>query len=63
MDDCDDLQLHTTSNFKAHHVDAYNLDCDDEATAYAIFMESLSLAGSINGDTAGPSYDSEILLE
>ncbi|GJS12299.1 ribonuclease H-like domain-containing protein [Tanacetum coccineum] len=48
---CDDLQLHTTSNFKADHVDAYDSDCDDEATTCAIFMASLSPAGSINGDT------------
>ncbi|GKB02297.1 hypothetical protein Tco_0830386 [Tanacetum coccineum] len=33
MDDCDDLQLHTTSNFKADHVDAYDSNCDDEANA------------------------------
>ncbi|GKA00229.1 hypothetical protein Tco_0672779 [Tanacetum coccineum] len=45
MDDCDDLQLHTTSNFKADHVDAYYSDCDDEAIAYAIFMASLSPTG------------------
>ncbi|GKD69369.1 hypothetical protein Tco_1323459, partial [Tanacetum coccineum] len=61
MDDYDDLQLHNTSNFKADHVDAYDSDCDDEATACAIFMASLSLAGSINGDTTGPSYDSKLL--
>ncbi|GJW99341.1 hypothetical protein Tco_0183255 [Tanacetum coccineum] len=55
--------LHTTSNFKADHVDAYDSDCDDEATACAIFMASLSPTGSINGDTGGPSYDSELLSE
>ncbi|GKE16198.1 hypothetical protein Tco_1423775 [Tanacetum coccineum] len=44
MDDSDDLQLHTTSNFKANHVDAYDLDCDDVATACAIFIKSLSPA-------------------
>ncbi|GJY99220.1 hypothetical protein Tco_0516650 [Tanacetum coccineum] len=42
-DDCNDLQLHTTSNFKADHVDAYDSDCDDQATASAIFMASLIL--------------------
>ncbi|GJT63501.1 integrase, catalytic region, zinc finger, CCHC-type containing protein [Tanacetum coccineum] len=63
MDDYEDLQLHTTSNFKSDHVDAYDLDCDDEATACAIFMATLSLAGSINRDTAEPSYDSELLSE
>nr|GEU36264.1 hypothetical protein [Tanacetum cinerariifolium] len=58
--DCEDHQLHMTSNFKADHVDAFDLDCDDEATASAIFMESLSLAGSINGDTIGLTYDSKL---
>ncbi|GKD56183.1 hypothetical protein Tco_1289570 [Tanacetum coccineum] len=42
MDDCDDLLVHTTTNFKSDHVDAYDSDCDDEATAYAIFMASHS---------------------
>ncbi|GJU86316.1 zf-CCHC domain-containing protein [Tanacetum coccineum] len=32
IEDCDDLQLQTTSDFKADHVDAYDSDCDDEAT-------------------------------
>ncbi|GJR78075.1 hypothetical protein Tco_0148860 [Tanacetum coccineum] len=50
-DDCDDLQLHTTTNFKVSHVDAYNFDCDDQAIASAIFMASLSFAGSLNDDT------------
>ncbi|GJX11780.1 integrase, catalytic region, zinc finger, CCHC-type containing protein [Tanacetum coccineum] len=62
-DDDEDLQLQTTSNFKADHVDAYDSDCNDEATAYVIFMESLFPVGSINGDTIGPSYDSELLFE
>ncbi|GJU33300.1 retrovirus-related pol polyprotein from transposon TNT 1-94 [Tanacetum coccineum] len=57
-DDCDDLQLHTTTNFKADHVDAYDSDCDDQATASAIFMASLSSVGSLNDDTAAPTYDS-----
>nr|GEW17128.1 hypothetical protein [Tanacetum cinerariifolium] len=38
MDDCDDPLVHTTTNFKAYHVDAYDSDCDDEATACVIFM-------------------------
>ncbi|GJZ71486.1 hypothetical protein Tco_0635337 [Tanacetum coccineum] len=63
MDDDEDLQLYTTSKFKADHVDAYDSDCDDEATASAIFMESLSPAGSINGDTVDPTYDSNIISE
>ncbi|GKC57520.1 hypothetical protein Tco_1085118 [Tanacetum coccineum] len=36
---CDDLQLHTTSIFKADHVDAFDLDCDEAPTASAIIME------------------------
>ncbi|GJY09847.1 hypothetical protein Tco_0378032, partial [Tanacetum coccineum] len=31
--------------------------------ASEIFMASLSPAGSINGDTVGPTYDSDILYE
>ncbi|GKB18838.1 hypothetical protein Tco_0852761 [Tanacetum coccineum] len=63
MDDCDDLLVHTTTNFKVDHLDAYDSNCDDEATAYAIFMASLSPIRSINEDTADPSYDSELLSE
>ncbi|GJX42951.1 integrase, catalytic region, zinc finger, CCHC-type containing protein [Tanacetum coccineum] len=48
--DCEDLWLQATANFKADHVDAYDSDCDDEATVNAIFMENLSLVGSINDD-------------
>nr|GEY45894.1 hypothetical protein [Tanacetum cinerariifolium] len=36
--DYEDLQLHTTSYFKADHVDAFDSDCEDKATASAIFM-------------------------
>ncbi|GJT51473.1 hypothetical protein Tco_0977630 [Tanacetum coccineum] len=60
-DDCEDLQLQATTNFKADHVDAYDLDCDDKATANAICMENLSLVGSINGDTVELCFDSNIL--
>nr|GEV20823.1 retrovirus-related Pol polyprotein from transposon TNT 1-94 [Tanacetum cinerariifolium] len=62
-DDSDNLQLHTTANFKAYHIDAYDSDCDDEATESAIFMASLSPTGSISGDTVGPTYDSYLLSE
>ncbi|GJS81381.1 hypothetical protein Tco_0747922 [Tanacetum coccineum] len=62
-DDYDDLQLHTIANFKADHVDAYDSDCDDQATTSAIFMASLSSAGSFNDDTVAPTYDSDILSE
>ncbi|GJV08510.1 hypothetical protein Tco_1346166 [Tanacetum coccineum] len=37
--------------------------CDDEATTNAIFMANLSLAGSLNDDTIGPTYDSNTLSE
>nr|GEZ62181.1 hypothetical protein [Tanacetum cinerariifolium] len=63
MDNCDDILVHTTINFKADHLDAYDSDCDDEATSCAIFMESLSLAGSVNEDTTNPSYNSELVFE
>ncbi|GJZ08516.1 hypothetical protein Tco_0542799 [Tanacetum coccineum] len=57
------VTLLTRSNFKEDHIDAFDLDCDDEATTSEIFMESLSPAASINGDTIGPTYDSDILYE
>ncbi|GJU62286.1 hypothetical protein Tco_1244121 [Tanacetum coccineum] len=44
-DDCEDLQLQATTNFKADHVDAYDSDCDDEATANVIFRANLSHVG------------------
>ncbi|GJW99305.1 retrovirus-related pol polyprotein from transposon TNT 1-94 [Tanacetum coccineum] len=61
--DRDDLQLHTTSIFKANHVDAFDSDCNEAATANAIFMARLSSAGSVNGDDVSPIYDSNILSE
>ncbi|GJY02223.1 retrovirus-related pol polyprotein from transposon TNT 1-94 [Tanacetum coccineum] len=63
INDCEDLQLQATINFKADHIDAYDLDYDDEATANAIFMENLSLVGFINDDTVEPCYDYNILSE
>nr|GEX59406.1 adenylate kinase 4 [Tanacetum cinerariifolium] len=48
--DCEDLQVQAITNFKPDHVDAYDSDCDDEATTNAIFMENLSLIGSIDSD-------------
>ncbi|GJS13519.1 hypothetical protein Tco_0407991 [Tanacetum coccineum] len=62
-DDCKELQLQATTNFKADHVDAYDSDCDDEATANVIFMASLSPVGSINDDTIELLYDFDILSE
>ncbi|GJR16368.1 hypothetical protein Tco_0799020 [Tanacetum coccineum] len=62
-DDCEELQLQATTNFKGDYVDAYDSNCDDEATENTIFMASLSPVGSINGDTVEPHYDSDILSE
>ncbi|GKB05260.1 retrovirus-related pol polyprotein from transposon TNT 1-94 [Tanacetum coccineum] len=62
-DDCEDLQLQATTNFKADHGNAYDLDCHDEATTNAIFMASLCPVGSINDDMVEPCYDSDILSE
>ncbi|GKB70443.1 hypothetical protein Tco_0931855 [Tanacetum coccineum] len=56
-------QLQATTNFKADHVDAYDSDCDDEATTNAIFMANLSPVGSLNDDTVAPRYDSDTLSE
>nr|GEW86148.1 hypothetical protein [Tanacetum cinerariifolium] len=61
IDDCEDLPLQATINFKAYHVDAYDSNCDDKATTNAIFMENLSHVVSINGNTVEPLYDSDIL--
>nr|GEW98264.1 hypothetical protein [Tanacetum cinerariifolium] len=46
-----------------HHVDTYDSDCDDEASANAIFMANLSPVGSLNDDTIKPCYDSDIHSE
>ncbi|GKA43007.1 hypothetical protein Tco_0735667 [Tanacetum coccineum] len=62
-DECKELQLQATSNCKADHVDAYDSDCDDEATVNEIFMENLSPVGSLNDDTVSPHYDSNTLSE
>nr|GFC72588.1 hypothetical protein [Tanacetum cinerariifolium] len=56
--DSDDLQQHTTSIFKANHVDAFDSECDEALTASVIFMARLSPAGSINEDVVEPTYDS-----
>ncbi|GKD91700.1 hypothetical protein Tco_1367207 [Tanacetum coccineum] len=61
INDCEDLQLQATTNFKANHVDAYDSDYDDEATANAIFIANLSPVGSINDDMVEPCYDSDML--
>ncbi|GJU80440.1 hypothetical protein Tco_1282805 [Tanacetum coccineum] len=59
--ECEDLQLQATVNFKADHIDAYDSDCDDEATENAIFMTNLSLVSSLNDDTVEPRYDYDML--
>ncbi|GJV96597.1 hypothetical protein Tco_1548174 [Tanacetum coccineum] len=53
--------LQATTNFNADHVNAYDSDCDDEATANAIFRALLSPVGSLNDETV--CYDSDILSE
>nr|GEU93693.1 hypothetical protein [Tanacetum cinerariifolium] len=60
-DDCEELHLQATVNFKADHVDAYDSDCDDAATTNSIFMENLSYVGSLNDDTVAPHYDFDTL--
>ncbi|GJZ84134.1 hypothetical protein Tco_0649473 [Tanacetum coccineum] len=45
----------------AYDIEAYDSDCDDEATTNAIFMENLSPVGSINDDMVEQRYDSDIL--
>ncbi|GJQ99206.1 integrase, catalytic region, zinc finger, CCHC-type containing protein [Tanacetum coccineum] len=59
--DCEDLQLNGTSILMTDKVEAYDSDCDKAPTASAIFMAKLTLAGSLNGDEVGPSYDFDIL--
>ncbi|GJT51696.1 hypothetical protein Tco_0977853 [Tanacetum coccineum] len=61
IDDCEDLQLQATANFKVDHIDAYDSDCDDEATTNIIFMENLSPVGSLNDDMVEPHYDSNMI--
>ncbi|GJX74681.1 hypothetical protein Tco_0313276 [Tanacetum coccineum] len=62
-DDCENLQLQAITNFKADYVDAYDLNCDNEATSNAIFMENLSPVGSLNDVMIAPRYDSDTLSE
>ncbi|GJW45106.1 retrovirus-related pol polyprotein from transposon TNT 1-94 [Tanacetum coccineum] len=47
----------------ADHVDAYDSDCDNEATTNAVFMANLSHVGSLNNDTVELRYDSDIHSE
>ncbi|GKD37800.1 hypothetical protein Tco_1258007, partial [Tanacetum coccineum] len=58
---CDDLHLHTTSIFKADHVDVFDSDYDKAPTASAMFMARLSPACSVNRDDVNATYDSDIL--
>nr|GEW49567.1 hypothetical protein [Tanacetum cinerariifolium] len=61
-DDCKDLQLQATTNFKADHVDVYDSECDEDTTINAIFMVNLSPVGSLNDDMVEPHYDSGYTL-
>ncbi|GJZ89193.1 hypothetical protein Tco_0660975 [Tanacetum coccineum] len=56
MDDDEDLQLHTTSDFKVDHVDAYDSDCDDEAT-----MEYIEHIVSDNDTCDALTCDSNVI--
>ncbi|GKF34485.1 hypothetical protein Tco_0107685, partial [Tanacetum coccineum] len=49
--------------FLANRLEEMEDYCDDEATSCAIFMASLSVAGSLSGDIVAPTYDSDILFE
>nr|GEZ70058.1 hypothetical protein [Tanacetum cinerariifolium] len=62
-DDYEDLQLQATINFKAYYFDAYDSDCDDEATTHVIFMEKLCHVGSLKNDTISPCYNFDTLFE
>nr|GEU93699.1 retrovirus-related Pol polyprotein from transposon TNT 1-94 [Tanacetum cinerariifolium] len=62
-DDYEDLQLQATINFKAYYFDAYDSDCDDEATTHVIFMEKLCPIGSLKDDTISPCYNFDTLFE
>ncbi|GJZ44214.1 integrase, catalytic region, zinc finger, CCHC-type containing protein [Tanacetum coccineum] len=53
----------STTTFKADYIDAYDSNCDDEATTNAIFMANLLPVGSLNDDTVGLRYDSDMLSE
>ncbi|GJR81587.1 hypothetical protein Tco_0152372 [Tanacetum coccineum] len=59
----DDLQVNTTSIFKADHVDAFDSDFDEALTVSAICMARLSPIGSVNGNNVNATYDSDILFE
>ncbi|GJU78030.1 hypothetical protein Tco_1275100 [Tanacetum coccineum] len=56
----ENMFLHTKT---PDYVDAYDLDCYDEAIASAIFMESLSPTASLNDNTISQTYDLDILSE
>ncbi|GJT03866.1 hypothetical protein Tco_0838328 [Tanacetum coccineum] len=50
-------------DFLADRMEEMEDYCDDEATASAIFMASISPARSLNDDTVALTYDSDILYE
>nr|GEY03446.1 hypothetical protein [Tanacetum cinerariifolium] len=57
-----DLALNVDNVFQANDYDAFDSDVDEAPTAHTMFMVNLSFANPIY-DEAGPSYDSDILLE
>ncbi|GJR73081.1 retrovirus-related pol polyprotein from transposon TNT 1-94 [Tanacetum coccineum] len=65
-DDDKDLQLHTALNFNAYHVDAYDSDCDDEATeaqsSWQVFLlQDQSMNDVINFDVQKTEYIEHIV--
>nr|GEY52443.1 hypothetical protein [Tanacetum cinerariifolium] len=59
---CED-ELNPTLVFITDYVDAFDLYCDEEAPACAIFMAKLSLVGLVDENDVGSSYDSDALSE
>nr|GFA21704.1 hypothetical protein [Tanacetum cinerariifolium] len=58
---CDDLHLNTRSIFKADHVNAFDLDCDEVPTASSILFARLSPAVSNNESYDELTSDSNVI--
>nr|GFA01661.1 integrase, catalytic region, zinc finger, CCHC-type, peptidase aspartic, catalytic [Tanacetum cinerariifolium] len=57
-----EFALNVDNVFQADDCDAFDSDVDEAPTAQTMFMANLSFADPVY-DEAGPSYDSDILLE
>ncbi|GKF57260.1 hypothetical protein Tco_0170797, partial [Tanacetum coccineum] len=57
-----DLALNVDNMFQADDCDAFDFDVDEAPTAQTMLIANLSSAYLVY-DEAGPSYDSDILLE